>query len=163
MVSLRVSGTDMPAHREAIAHLRPDGDAGNEHKIQNRCNDAKDVFHWSNLQRRNRILNVRLPPKTDVSLRPIADISRLPHSNAVRLPTGSMKELRKALDDAQPRWAKIYMWVIGAPAWGYLVYHSITSDSYELGQVGVIAFIAFMTAVAVQMAVLFRAFWRGDI
>ena len=81
----------------------------------------------------------------------------------MRLPTGSLKEFRKALDDAHPRWAKIYIWLIGVPAWGYLTYHTLTSKSFEFGQLGVIAFIAFMSAVAVQMAVLFRAFWRNDI
>lgn len=74
-----------------------------------------------------------------------------------------MKEFRKALDDAHPLWAKIYIWVIGVPAWGYLTYHAVTSDSPELGQLGVIAFIALMSAAAVQLAVLFRAFWRMDI
>jgi hypothetical protein len=74
-----------------------------------------------------------------------------------------MREFRKALDDAHPRWAKIYIWVIGIPAWGYLAYHALTSDSFELGQLGLVAFIAFMSAAALQMAVLFRAFWRNDI
>ena len=74
-----------------------------------------------------------------------------------------MTEFRKALDDAHPRWAKIYIWVIGVPAWCYLTYHAVTSDSFQLGQLGVIALIAFISAAGVQIAVLFRAFWRNDI
>ena len=74
-----------------------------------------------------------------------------------------MREFRKALDDAQPRWAKIYIWLIGVPAWAYLAYHALTSDSFELGPLGVLALIAFVSAAALRMAVLFRAFWRNDI
>lgn len=81
----------------------------------------------------------------------------------MRLLTGSMKEFRKALDDAQPRWAKIYIGVIGLPAWACLAFRTVTSDSFELGHVGYIALAAFISSAAVQIAVLFRAFWRNDI
>ena len=81
----------------------------------------------------------------------------------MRLPTGSMREFGRALDHAQPRWAKIYVGVIGLPAWAYLAYRTVTTDSLGLGRSGCMAVFAFASAVAVQMVVFARAFWRNDI
>ena len=81
----------------------------------------------------------------------------------MRLPTGSVKEFRKALDDAQPLWVKCYMWFIGAPAWTYLVYRAFTSGLLQPRALDKVAAAGFVSAVAVQMSVLFRAFWRHDI
>lgn len=83
----------------------------------------------------------------------------------MRLPIGSMKEFRKALDDARPRWAKFYIWLIGVPAWSYLAYRAVTAPKELLqpGELDKLAVVAFASAVIVQMAVLFRAFWRMDI
>lgn len=69
-----------------------------------------------------------------------------------------MKEFRKAVDRAQPRWAKVYMWVVGVPAWAYWAYRAVATNTFFTA-----AFIVFMSAVAVQTAVIFRAFWRNDV
>jgi hypothetical protein len=81
----------------------------------------------------------------------------------MRLPTGSLKEFRKVLDDAHPRWAKAYLWLIGLPAWFYLTYRVLTTGAFELRPLDEVALVAFASASVVSTAVLFRALWRNEI
>jgi len=67
------------------------------------------------------------------------------------------------LDDAHPLGAKFYIWLVGAPAWVYLAYRAFTGDLLEPRPLDKLAAAAFATAVALQIGVLFRAFWRQDI
>ena len=93
-------------------------------------------------------------------LRTLADCG---NSLAMRLPTGTIKEFKKALDDAHPRWAKLYIWLVGVPAWLYLFYRFETADKFEIRPLDEAAFVAFFSASLVSTAVLFRAFWRNDV
>jgi hypothetical protein len=81
----------------------------------------------------------------------------------MRLPTGSWKDFMKALDEAQPRWCKIYIGVIGLPAWLYLGYRAATANLLEPDTLDYVAVVAFASSSVIQMAVFFRAFWRHDV
>ena len=127
---------------------------------EQRC---ESLAHTFKLHDRSESSKSFCPLSTRFGHRSIADIRRLRHFNAMRLPIGSMREFRRALDDAHPRWAKSYLWVVGVPAWAYLAYRTFTADALELRTLDEVAIIAFLSASAVSIAVLFRAFWRNDI
>jgi hypothetical protein len=67
------------------------------------------------------------------------------------LPRNSLRELYQAIDDAQPLWVKIYIWAVGVPAWCYLAYRFMTTDTFELNWLDKVAFGAFATAAIMQM------------
>ena len=95
--------------------------------------------------------------------RPIAVTPKTLRFGGTQLPAGSIREFRKAVDDAHPLWAKFYMWLIGASAWTYLAYRAFTHDLLQLRALDKVALATFVSAVIVQKGVLFRAFWRNDI
>ena len=99
----------------------------------------------------------------NVRFRPIADIRGLAHFHRVRLPRTTLQEFRQAIDDAHPRWAKIYIWAVGVPAWLYMAYRVFTADKFEIGSLDKVAAAAFASAVLVSIFILFRAFWRNDL
>ena len=71
---------------------------------------------------------------------------------------------RRAIWDVHPKWAKVYLYAVGIPAWLYLMIHQFAAaDPLHLGSLEKVAIGLFASAVLVQMAVLFRAFWRMDV
>jgi len=73
-------------------------------------------------------------------------------------------EFQQAMWAAHPRWAKIYLYGVGVPAWLYLMVHQFSAaDPLSFGMREKIAVGLFFSAVLVQMAVLFRGFWRMDV
>jgi hypothetical protein len=73
-------------------------------------------------------------------------------------------EFHQALWAAHPRWAKIYLYAVGVPSWLYLMLHQfMAKDPLSFGIAEKVAVGLFFSAAVVQMAVLFRAFWRMDI
>ena len=73
-------------------------------------------------------------------------------------------EFQSALWAGHPRWAKLYLYLVGVPAWLFLMIHEFTAeDPLSFGAAEKIAVGLFFSAVMIQMAVLFRAFWRMDV
>ncbi|MES2136190.1 MAG: hypothetical protein V4502_03910 [Pseudomonadota bacterium] len=73
-------------------------------------------------------------------------------------------EFRGAMWNAHPRWAKVYLYIIGVPSWLFLAIHQFAADDpLKFGAAEKVALGLFVSAVVVQMAVLFRAFWRMDV
>jgi hypothetical protein len=81
----------------------------------------------------------------------------------MRLRVGSIKEFSKALNEAQPWWAKVYTSLVGLPAWIYLAYRGFTSGLVPLRTLDRAAIVVVISSSVVQMAVLFRAFRRNKI
>jgi hypothetical protein len=75
------------------------------------------------------------------------------------------REVHQAIDGAQPRWVKVYVCVIGVPAWLYLFFQAVSADGdfkfdswFDQVAVG-----AFAIAVVLQMLSLFHASWRHEL
>lgn len=87
----------------------------------------------------------------------------LAHFMPMSLPKATWREFRKALDDAQPSWVKLFVSGVGLPAWAFLAYRVVAEDDPTRGVVGKAAIAAFFSAAALQMIALFRAFWRAEL
>ena len=75
----------------------------------------------------------------------------------------TIREFYRAIDGAYPRWAKVYFWLIGFPAWVYLAYRVLTADKFQITPLDDIAAVAFVSAAVVLNVFLFRAFWRNNL
>jgi hypothetical protein len=76
---------------------------------------------------------------------------------------GTIEDFKQNLIHAQPRWAQIYELVVGLPAWVYLAVRFFKGDDLLAFPLSVkIAVGLFVSAVLLQMAMFFRAFWRMD-
>lgn len=71
----------------------------------------------------------------------------------------------KTLDAAhwavQPTWVKLYAICVGLPAWIFLMFGIFAADFGEIAMN--IATGLFATAALMQMAFVFRGYWRMDI
>ena len=94
---------------------------------------------------------------------PLRTFSPCRITRRMELPRVTLREFRKELWEAHPRWAKLYLWSVGLPAWTVLAYRSVTGDAMMDGAIDKVALGSFLSAVLVQMAVLFRGFWRNDL
>jgi malic enzyme len=83
--------------------------------------------------------------------------------NGVRLPRTTIRELYRAIDATYPRWAKIYFWFIGFPAWVYIAYRVLTADKFEITRLDDIAAVALVSTAILLNAFVFRAYWRNDL
>jgi hypothetical protein len=81
----------------------------------------------------------------------------------VRLPRTTIREFYRAIGDAYPRWAKVYFWLVGFPAWVYIAYRVLTADKFEVTGQDDIAAAAFVSTAILLNLFLFRAFWRNDL
>jgi len=81
----------------------------------------------------------------------------------VRLQRTTIREFYRALDQAYPRRAKVYFWLIGFPAWVYIAYRVLTADRFEMTWPDDIAAVAFVSAAVLLNVFLFRAFWRNQL
>jgi hypothetical protein len=75
----------------------------------------------------------------------------------------TIRELYRAIDATYPRWAKIYFWVVGFPAWVYIAFRVLTADAFEITGLDDIAAIAFVSAAGLLLAFLFRGFWWNGL
>ena len=83
--------------------------------------------------------------------------------NGVRLPRTTIREFYRAIDAVYPRWAKVYFWLVGFPAWVYIAYRVLTADKFEITLLDDIAAAAFVSAALILNVFLFRGFWRNDL
>jgi hypothetical protein len=61
----------------------------------------------------------------------------------------------------QPKWVKVLTVGVAVPAW--LLFMRSVFTGHVGGTLSTVAFIAFAAVAALQMAFVFRAYWRMDL